>query len=242
MMNPVGKDYYRSTIAPYGTTAALRADEDSSPPPETRVEQDAALAGLSKLRTNIHERRQGAQVPVQEEYTSKLKLENDTAESLLGREYGSNLIAFQQERPHRMHVLAHKHNTHITLVQPPKPASQTANFSTIGSTSADQKKIVDVLLSISTGNIGFRKSGRGSYDAAYQLAAFFLKQVQEKGLLRDMNSLEVVLRGFGAGREAVTKVLLGTEGRRIRGKITAVVDATRLKLGGPRGKKPRRLG
>lgn len=168
--------------------------------------------------------------------------EQDTAESLLGREYGSNLNAFQQERPHRMHVLASKHNTHITLVQAPKPASQTASFSLVGSTAADQKKVVDVLLSMSAGNIGFKKSGRGSYDAGYQLAAFFLKQVQEKGLLRDMNSLEVVLRGFGAGREAVTKVLLGTEGRRIRGKITSVVDATRLKLGGPRGKKPRRLG
>ena len=43
-------------------------------------------------------------------------------------------------------------------------------------------------------------------------------------------------------REAVTKALLGTEGRNIRTKITAVVDATRLKQGGPRSKKPRRLG
>nr|POE47445.1 37s ribosomal protein s18, mitochondrial [Quercus suber] len=226
----------------FGSTAVLRADDGASPPAETGAEPDAALTSLSQLRANVHERRTGAQAAVHVNHTSKLEPENDTAESLLGREYGGNLLAFQQERPHRMHVLAHKHNTHITLVQPPKPASQTANFSTIGSTSSDQKKIVDVLLSISAGNIGFRKSGRGSYDAAYQLAAFFLKQVQEKGLLRDINSLEVVLRGFGAGREAVTKVLLGTEGRRIRGKITAVIDATRLKLGGPRGKKPRRLG
>jgi small subunit ribosomal protein S11 len=54
--------------------------------------------------------------------------------------------------------------------------------------------------------------------------------------------LEVVLRGFGAGREAVTKALLGAEGSLIRGRIVGVVDATRLKQGGPRSKKPRRLG
>lgn len=74
------------------------------------------------------------------------------------------------------------------------------------------------------------------------MAAFALKQMQEKGMLRDMNELQVVLRGFGAGREAVTKVLLGSEGAFIRNKIVSVVDATRLKQGGPRAPKPRRLG
>ena len=108
--------------------------------------------------------------------------------------------------------------------------------------ASDQKKIVDVLLSLSTGHVGFRKAGRGSYDAAYQLAAFTFKQIVEKGILNEIKYMEVVFRGFGAGREAVTKVLLGTEGRRLRGKITKVGDATRLKLGGSRSKKPRRLG
>jgi len=99
-----------------------------------------------------------------------------------------------------------------------------------------------MVLSLSTGQIGFRKAGRGSYDAAYQLGAFTLKQIQERGLLRDIKKLEVVLRGFGAGREAVTKVLLGQEGRLIRNRISAVVDSTRLKFGGARSPKPRRLG
>lgn len=89
---------------------------------------------------------------------------------------------------------------------------------------------------------GFRKAGRGSYDAAFQLAAFVLKQMEEKGIWSDINKLEVVLRGFGAGREAVTKALLGSEGRHARPRMTAVVDATRLKQGGPRSRKPRRLG
>jgi small subunit ribosomal protein S11 len=155
-----------------------------------------------------------------------------------------NLGGSGDEKPHRLHVYATKHNTHLTFVQPPRPASQTASsgISSTNASAADQKKMVDVLLSLSAGNIGFRKAGRGSYDAAYQLTAFTLKQIQEKGMLRDIKKLEVVMRGFGAGREAVTKVLLGSEGRMIRDRISAVQDATRLKIGGTRSPKPRRLG
>jgi small subunit ribosomal protein S11 len=168
-------------------------------------------------------------------------LDIDQATALRNFEEARNL-GTEDERPHRLHVLATKHNTHLTFVQPPRPASQTASsgISSTNASAADQKKIVDVLLSLSAGNIGFRKAGRGSYDAAYQLTAFALKQIQEKGMLRDIKKLEVVLRGFGAGREAVTKVLLGSEGRVVRERISAVKDATRLKIGGVRRKRPRR--
>lgn len=67
-------------------------------------------------------------------------------------------------------------------------------------------------------------------------------QMQERGINAQVKKLEVVLRGFGAGREACTKALLGAEGRFLRDKIVKVADATRLKFGGTRGKKPRRLG
>ncbi|KAK0252402.1 hypothetical protein LTR91_007871 [Friedmanniomyces endolithicus] len=170
---------------------------------------------------------------------------DDEMTSLLTDSFGGNLNAANADKPHRLHVYATKHNTHLTLVQPSRPASQTPSSMGITGTTAsasDQKKIVDVLLSLSTGHVGFRKAGRGSYDAAYQLAAFTFKQIVEKGILNEIKYMEVVFRGFGAGREAVTKVLLGTEGRRLRGKITKVGDATRLKLGGSRSKKPRRLG
>ena len=124
------------------------------------------------------------------------------------------------EPPHHLHIYAHKHNTHVTLTRPNR----------------------DAIISVSTGNIGFRKAGRSTYDAAYQLAAYVLGKVQEQGLIRQIKELEIVLRGYGAGREACTKVLLGTEGRFIRSKIVRVTDATRLKFGGTRSKKPRRLG
>ncbi|GAB7348401.1 hypothetical protein MBLNU459_g6834t1 [Dothideomycetes sp. NU459] len=131
---------------------------------------------------------------------------------------------------HVLHVYATKHNTHITFTQPPKKDP------------SDPTKVKDVLLSMSAGNIGFRKAGRGSYDAGYQLAAFVLKQLQERGLMNQIHKVDVVMRGFGAGREAVTKALLGQEGRNLRNKIKTIKDATRLKFGGNRSPKPRRLG
>lgn len=69
-----------------------------------------------------------------------------------------------------------------------------------------------------------------------------MTRMQDRGINAQIKQLEVVLRGFGAGREAVTKALLGLEGKNVRHKIVKVADATRLKFGGTRSKKPRRLG
>lgn len=69
-----------------------------------------------------------------------------------------------------------------------------------------------------------------------------MNRIQDKGLLPQIQKLELVYRGFGAGREAVTKAILGAEGKRIRPLIVKLADSTRLKFGGTRSKKPRRLG
>ncbi len=122
--------------------------------------------------------------------------------------------------PFHFHVYAHKHNCHVTVTKPNR----------------------DAIVSLSTGNIGFRKSKRGSYDAAYQLTAFVLDKLNQGGWHRVIRTMEVVLRGFGSGREAATKVLLGAEGKMLRGAVVKVSDATRLKFGGTRSPKPRRLG
>lgn len=127
---------------------------------------------------------------------------------------------WEEEERHHLHVYAHKHNTHITLTKPNR----------------------DALISVSCGNIGFRKAGRGTYDAAYQLAAFVMSRIQDKGLLPQIKKVEVIYRGFGPGREAVTKAILGSEGRKIRPLVCRLSDSTRLKFGGVRSKKPRRLG
>ena len=122
--------------------------------------------------------------------------------------------------PHHLHIYAHKHNTHITLTRPDR----------------------NPILSVSTGNLNFRKAQRGTYDAAYQLGKYVMERIQQQGLLKEIQSLEVVLRDFGPGREALTKVLLGSEGRGLRGRVVRVADASRVKFGGTRGEKPWRLG
>jgi small subunit ribosomal protein S11 len=128
--------------------------------------------------------------------------------------------AEDSHEPYHFHIYSHKHNTHITLTKPNR----------------------DAILSLSCGNIGFKKSGRKHYDSAYQLGAYFIDKMHQKGLVKKINKLEVVLRGFGAGREAVVKVLMGNEGKLLRGKIVRVSDSTRLKFGGTRSKRKRRLG
>ncbi|THD00009.1 hypothetical protein EYZ11_000461 [Aspergillus tanneri] len=122
--------------------------------------------------------------------------------------------------PHHLHVFSHKHNTLLTLTRPNG----------------------NPMLSMGCGHLGFRKAGRGGYDPAYQLTAHVFGQMQERGYLPEIKRLEVVLRGFGAGREAFTKVLLGNEGRNVRGLVSRVTDSTRIKFGGTRSRKVRRLG
>lgn len=73
------------------------------------------------------------------------------------------------------------------------------------------------------------------------MGAYVIDKLQQQPGL-EINHLEVVLRGFGPGREAVTKVLMGNEGRLLRPKIIKVSDSTRVKFGGTRSPKPRRLG
>lgn len=126
----------------------------------------------------------------------------------------------EDPEPYHFHIYSHKHNTHITVTDPKRNA----------------------LISLSCGNLGFRKANRKHYDSAYQLGAYVIDKMHQKNLVSQIKKLEVVLRGFGQGREAVVKVLMGNEGKLLRPKITRVADSTRLKFGGTRSPKRRRLG
>lgn len=155
---------------------------------------------------------------------------NDTRDvdtSMLGRGDGlAALSAGADEKdpwggePFHFHIYSHKHNTHVTVTKPNR----------------------DAIVSLSCGNLGFKKSQRKNYDSAYQLGAYVIDKLQQQGWHNKITSLEVVLRGFGPGREAITKVIMGNEGRLLRNKIKKVSDSTRVKFGGTRSKKPRRLG
>lgn len=143
----------------------------------------------------------------------------------------------QRVPPHRIHIYATKHNTHMTLTAPPPPKQRIEQADLYKPPEPNKP-----LMTYATGMIGFKKHHRSTYDAAFQLATYFLKQMQERALLGKIKQIEIVLRGFGSGREAATKVILGQEGRLIRNRIVAVTDATRLKFGGSRSPNPRRLG
>lgn len=123
-----------------------------------------------------------------------------------------------QEDDYHLHIYATKHNTHITFTRPDKSP----------------------IVSQSAGNVGFKKGHRGTYDAAYQLATHVFKMIEDKKIMP--RAIEVVLRGFGQGREAVVKALLGQEGRFLKPVVKRVTDSTRLKFGGTRSPRPRRLG
>lgn len=139
-----------------------------------------------------------------------------------------------QPDPFRLSVYATRHNTHINVMGPDYKKDEVD--------PKTGKVPLKVWISMSAGNIGFKKSQRKHYDAAFQLASYVFGRMKEMGINDHVTKLEVQLRGFGNGREAVTKALLGSEGRFLKQKVSKVSDATRLKFGGTRSKKPRRLG
>ncbi|KAG5929669.1 hypothetical protein E4U42_005101 [Claviceps africana] len=138
--------------------------------------------------------------------------------SALGKPYEKQRIEDQLE-PFHFHVFSHKHNTHITCTRPNR----------------------EPIISMSCGNIGYKKSRRGTFDSAYSLTKYALERLIHTGWSQKINKLELVLRGFGQGREAAVKVLMSPEGKVLRDKIVRVADSTRIKFGGTRSEKPRRL-
>lgn len=121
--------------------------------------------------------------------------------------------------PFHLHIYAHKHNTHITFTRPNR----------------------EPVISLSCGNIGFKKARRGEFDSAYSLTKYVLERLVHAGWQLKINRLELVLRGFGPGREATIKVLMSPDGKIFREKIIRVADSTRIKFAGTKSKNPRRL-
>jgi small subunit ribosomal protein S11 len=55
-------------------------------------------------------------------------------------------------------------------------------------------------------------------------------------------SLEFFFKGFGQGRDALQKAMLGTDGEELRPLISRVTDRTPLKIGGTRRRRLDRDG
>lgn len=205
----------------------------SSGPSSSPIAPSQSLASARRVSPSLHPK--AVQTPNNStmDALSKLLQTNQVArksqdesragtdiERVASQGYLVDYRAERRQEPHHIHVYATKHNTHITITRP------------------DNGPII----SKSAGSLGFKHSQRKHYDSAFQLAAYVFGKLHESGKSRDITKIAVIMRGFGAGREAVTKALLGSEGRYLRGKIVSVSDSTRVKFGGTRSKKARRLG
>lgn len=97
----------------------------------------------------------------------------------------------------------------------------------------------DVLISLSTGMLGYRNTKQGQYEAAYATTARMFQLIEQRKLTD--KELEIVFRQFSEGREAFVNCLNGKEGTRIRPLVTRVTDATKIKFGGDRPRAKRRV-
>lgn len=123
------------------------------------------------------------------------------------------------------------------------------------------------LMWTSAGLCGFKKAARGGYEAGFRSTTMMLEKMKQKeddDLALEIKTrtepqrvqktqakkqkpmfkpaqIELVIKDFGLGREAVMKALMGVEGDYYRNKITKVIDATPLKFGGVRARAVRRL-
>ncbi|KAI9738583.1 MAG: hypothetical protein M1834_008087 [Cirrosporium novae-zelandiae] len=215
----------------FSSTPRWRADDDpdKSPPSARKPMASSTTTGTGRGIYDVLDFMRDS-VPVQKRGspnglgTAMSDLMRNAPLTQLPPRNSSNAIINQTQdttEPHHLNIYSTKHNTHLTLTRPSRAP----------------------ILSVSAGEIGFRKSARGSFDAGYQLTAFLLKNITERNIIakEKINKLELVFRGFGAGRDASTKAILGQEGKMIRHLITRVTDSTRLKFGGSRSPKPRRL-
>lgn len=134
-------------------------------------------------------------------------------ENALGKTLAPTLL-------YHLHVQATSNNTITTLTD--ESASPLATWS--------------------GGSCGFKGVNRNGYEAGYQCAVNAFARLEEAAAASDKTiAVEVVLKGFGKGRDAFITALSMTEGERVRPLVTRMTDKTPIKIGGTRAKKMRRL-
>lgn len=144
----------------------------------------------------------------------------------------------------KIYATFHRHNTLCSLVGVMEDTEFMKNNSHL---SYNEKVLYYMQLPhhtkvhVSAGMLGFRKSNRAEYEAGYQVSSRLFKLIEDKKLFGPNDKVELIMRDFGKGREAFTSALQGKEGAHVRPHIVRVTDNTRLKFGGARSKKLRRL-
>ncbi|PVU88535.1 hypothetical protein BB561_005794 [Smittium simulii] len=119
----------------------------------------------------------------------------------------------QTESSHILHVNATSNNTLLSLT----------NY---------QGRII---MNMSCGMVGFKKSKRSGYEAAYQTTTKLIEKVNEKGI--QIRALEIRFKGLGQGRDSCFKAIRSITDWR----ISRLSDVTPIPFNGCRPKKARRL-
>ncbi|CAN3356272.1 small ribosomal subunit protein uS11m [Diutina catenulata] len=144
----------------------------------------------------------------------------------------------------KMYAYFHKHNTVCSLVA----VEEDLDFMKKNEHLSYNDKVLYYMqlphqpkLHITAGQLGFRKAQRQEYEAGFQVASKLFRTIEENNMIGPRDNVELIVKDFGKGREAFFAALQGKEGQHIRGNIARVYDSTKLKFGGNRPKKQRRL-
>lgn len=192
------------------------------------------------------------------ETVSKFIKDNEqikSAEEKRSLETGKKIVGYV------LHCKFTSNNTILTL---------TSQYVRVGKSAeklSDEQKMIDLVrpledvkVNLTTGVLGFRNTKQGEYEAGFQTAARMFALIEERGYLKQggrtylsgssnrshNNSgsrlgLELILSNFGKGREAFLNALNGVEGNSIRPFINRVTDNTKIKIGGVRPPRARRV-
>ena len=99
----------------------------------------------------------------------------------------------------------------------------------------------DPIVVLSAGRLGLKHSKRGTHEAGAATAHEALKRFATKFPdVTDEGRIELVLKGFGPGRQGALSTIFGPMGEDIRGRINRVTDATTLAIGGAKAPNRRR--
>jgi small subunit ribosomal protein S11 len=196
------------------------------------------------IRTGVVSRPLSSSSNIQAQITSRTTIPNPnttpttTDSKFLGRR--NEKVVFW-----KLYANFPKHNTHLSLVA----VVEDLDFVEKNPNLSHNDKVLYYLqlphhpkLHISAGQLGFRKSNRQEYEAAYQVATKMFKTIEEKNLIGPNDKVELIMKDFGKGRPPFLAALQGKEGTNIRSNIVRISDNTKLRFGGARPKKQRRLG
>lgn len=99
----------------------------------------------------------------------------------------------------------------------------------------------DPIIVMSAGILGLRHKQRATHEAGAATLHAALKRFSEKHPVATENVIiELILKGFGPGRNGALATIFGPHGDVIRSKIARVTDATRLTIGSTKGRNKRR--